>query len=89
MDNDTGVHPNWIIEAIKDFEKDKKLGIIQCKLSLLEEPNKINCVGEYIGRNGFLIQRTKFQEIDEGQYDQEVQILAAKSAGMIAKKCFR
>ena len=86
LDNDTEVHPNWMIEAIKDFEKDKELGVIQCKLLLLKEPGKIDCVGEYIGQNGFLVQRAKYREIDNGQYDEKVEILAAKSAGMFIRR---
>lgn len=86
LDNDTEVHPNWIVEAVKDFEKNKELGIIQCKLLLLKEPDKIDCVGEYIGQSGFLLQRAKYREIDNGQYDEKIEILAAKSAGMFIRR---
>lgn len=86
LDNDTEVDPNWIIEAIKEFEKDKKFGIIQCKLLLLKDPNRIDYAGEYIGQTGFLVHRAGFHEIDVGQYNQNVEILAAKSAGMFIRK---
>lgn len=89
LDNDTIVEKNWAKYAIAEFEKDKKLGIIQCKLILAKEREKLDYVGEYIGRNGFLIQRAKTGEIDNHQYDQKIEILAAKSAGMfIRKKAF-
>lgn len=86
LDNDTEVHPNWSVNAIREFEKDDNLGIVQCKLLLAKEREKIDYVGEYIGMNGFLIQRASAGEIDSGQYDQKVNILAAKSAGMFIRK---
>lgn len=86
LDNDTEVDPDWIVEAIKEFENDENIGVIQCKLLLLKEPHKIDYVGEYIGQNGFLVQRARYQEEDCGQYDQNVEILAAKSAGMFIRK---
>lgn len=86
LDNDTEVHPNWAIEAINEFEKNDKIGIIQCKLLLAKERNKIDYVGEYLGQNGFLVQRAFGGEIDKKQYDQNVEILAAKSAGMFIRK---
>ena len=86
LDNDTQVDKDWVSEAIKLFNKDKKIGCLQCKLLLLKEKNKFDYAGEYINQYGFLIQRAGYQEIDQGQYDQEVDILAAKSAGMFIRK---
>lgn len=86
LDNDTEVHPDWANTAIAGFEQDEKLGIIQCKLLLAKERDKIDYVGEYIGGNGFLVQRAPAGERDEGQYDQKIEILAAKSAGMFIRR---
>ncbi len=86
LDNDTEMDPNWIVEAIKEFESNENIGIIQCKLLLLKEPDRIDYVGEYLAQNGFLVHRAGFREIDEGQYNQKVEILAAKSAGMFIHK---
>lgn len=86
LDNDTEVHPDWAIEAVNELEKDEKIGIIQCKLLLAKEKNKIDYVGEYLGQNGFLVQRASGGETDNGQYDRNVKILAAKSAGMFIRK---
>jgi len=86
LDNDTEVHPNWAVEAIKEFKKDEKIGIVQCKLLLAQERNKLDYVGEYLGQNGFLVQRAFGGEIDSGQYDKNMEILAAKSAGMFIRK---
>ena len=86
LDNDTEVAKNWAETAVVEFERDKTLGIIQCKLILAKERNKLDYVGEYLGQNGFLVQRAQGGEIDRGQYDQKVEILAAKSAGMFMRK---
>lgn len=86
LDNDTEVHPDWAIEAIKEFQEDEKIGIIQCKLVLAKERDRLDYVGEYLGQNGFLVQRAPGGEIDTGQYDKNVEILAAKSAGMFIRK---
>lgn len=86
LDNDTEVDKQWANIAVLEFENDASIGIVQCKLLLAKERNKLDYVGEYIGQNGFLVQRAQGGEIDKGQYDQRVQILAAKSAGMFIRK---
>ena len=68
------------------FQNDKKIGCIQCKLLLLADKNKYDYAGEYLNQCGFLVQRANYGEIDNGQYDQKVEILAAKSAGMFIRK---
>lgn len=86
LDNDTEVHPDWAQQAIKAFESSERLGIIQSKLLLSRERNKIDYVGEYIGQNGFLVQRAPAGTIDTGQFETQVEILAAKSAGMFIRR---
>ena len=86
LDNDTEVHQKWAITAIREFDEDNFLGIIQCKLLLLSDHKKIDYVGEYLGQNGFLVQRAKSGESDTGKYDQKVELLAAKSAGMFIRR---
>lgn len=86
LDNDTQVKKDWIIEAINIFQRDQKIGCIQCKLLLLQEKNKFDYAGEYLNQYGFLVQRAQYKETDNGQYDQEVEIMAAKSAGMFIRK---
>src|SRR3989338_2971976 len=85
LDNDTLVDKDWARTAVKAFEKDEKLGIIQCKLLLNKERNRLDYVGEYLGQNGFLVQKAHAGEIDTKQYDKPVRILAAKSAGMFIR----
>lgn len=86
LDNDTVVHPDWAIAAISAFKHNPKLGIIQCKLLLNQNREHIDYVGEYLGQNGFLVQRATANERDIGQHDSSDKILAAKSAGMFIRK---
>ena len=41
LDNDTIVDKEWARESINAFEKNNRLGVIQCKLLLNKERNKI------------------------------------------------
>ncbi|MFO7534524.1 MAG: glycosyltransferase family 2 protein [Kiritimatiellia bacterium] len=86
LDNDTLVHPAWAEAAVAVFSDDKTIGIVQSKLLLASDHHVIDYVGEYLGQNGFLVQNAPFGARDEGQYDQRVEILAAKSAGMFIRK---
>lgn len=86
LDNDTEVDPNWIINALKLFQTNSKIGAIQCKLLLLDQKNKIDYVGELLGHQGFLKSIANYQEFDHHQYDDTKYILAAKSAGMFVSK---
>ena len=86
LDNDTEVDPDWIINALKYFTNDEKVGALQCKLLLLEDPRKIDYAGEYISQLGFLVHVAPYGTQDSGQYDKNNEILAAKSAGMFIRK---
>jgi len=85
LDNDTQVDKNWIKEAVKLFQKNPKIGIIQSKLLLLDHPNRIDYVGELIGNLGFLKSIGTYGEIDKNQYSKNHLVLAAKSAGMFIR----
>lgn len=86
LDNDTIVDPGYISEAIQVFESDPKIGAVQCKLLLMDYPDQIDYVGEFLGTNGFLVQVAPAKTLDRGQFDKQYPILAAKSAGMFIRK---
>lgn len=86
LDNDTQVADDWDKIALELFARFPKLGVIQSKLLLAQEPNKIDYVGEFMGNNGFLVQVAPGGTIDTGQFDQLFFILAAKSAGMFIRR---
>ncbi len=86
LDNDTLVKKDWISQVVPIFRSNKKIGVIQSKLLLLEQPNRIDYVGELLGNLGFLKSTAQYGEIDNGQYDSSNSILAAKSAGMFIRR---
>lgn len=86
LDNDTEVDKNWISEAVNLFIKNSKLGVIQCKLLLLNQKNRIDYVGEFLGNLGFLKPIGPYGDLDKGQYNKSYPILAAKSAGMFISR---
>ncbi len=86
LDNDTEVDPNFITNALKYFKNDEKIGILQCKLLLLEDKTKIDYAGEFISGLGFLVHVAPYGSEDKGQYDKNYEILAAKSAGMFIRR---
>lgn len=85
LDNDTQVDTQWISRAAAEFKSDNKIGILQCKLLLLHEPERFDYAGEYLSNIGFLIQRCLPGEFDRGAYDARDKLLAAKSAGMFIR----
>lgn len=86
LDNDTQVDKEWIKQALLFFQKNSKIGVIQSKLLLMDQKNKIDYVGEYLGSLGFLKSVANYGETDNGQYNQIKSILAAKSAGMFIRR---
>ena len=86
LDNDTIVDRNWALASIKKFESNDKIGVIQCKLLLMDESQKIDSIGEWIGKNGFLVQLVQPGSLDKEEYNIEQEIFAAKSAGMFIRR---
>jgi GT2 family glycosyltransferase len=86
LDNDTQPEKNWLIDPVKEMEQDKTIGACQCKLLLMEDHKRIDYVGDYLSQFGLLVQRVPGGDIDNGQADEKVEILSAKSAAMIMRK---
>lgn len=86
LDNDARPDPDWLFQPIEIMEKDKSVAACQCKLLLMNEPDRYDYGGEYISQLGFLVQRVLEGYVDDGKYDQQEEILAAKSAGMVLRK---
>jgi GT2 family glycosyltransferase len=85
LDSDTVPDKNWLAPLVEAMEKDTSVGACQCKLLLYKERNKFDYAGDYLSQLGFLVQRVKGGEEDRGQADERVEILSAKSAGMIIR----
>lgn len=86
LDDDTEVDPNWLTEAVNVMESDPSIGAAQSKLLLIDQRNKFDYAGDYLSQYGFLVQRVNFEEVDDGQLDEVVEIFSTKSAGMIVRR---
>jgi len=86
LDHDTEVDPNWLKEAVGIMESDQTIGGAQCKLLLVDHRNMFDYAGDYLSQYGFLFQRVNFMEVDNGQFDEVVELFGAKSAGMIVRQ---
>ena len=86
LDNDTKPDPDWLLEPARMMEEDSTIGACQCKLLLIDEPERIDYVGDYLSQFGFLAQRAAYRALDRGQFDESVEIFSAKSAGMLMRK---
>lgn len=86
LDNDTVVSSGWLREPVRRMTEDESIGACQCKLVLLGDSKRVDYVGDYLGRFGFLVQRAESWSVDQGQWEEEVEIFSAKSAGMVARR---
>ena len=88
FNNDVAITKNYLENLVKEFEKDKKLAIAQGKLLNYRDHKKIDSAGETMDIFGNPV-TIGFGEKDQGQYDQEEEILSASgSACMIKKSVF-
>ena len=86
FDNDTRIDRQCLQKAVRTFTDDPKLGIIQCKLALMNNPKFLDSTGEYLGQNGFLVHRTEMGDRDCDSRGVNEIIFSAKSAGMIVRR---
>lgn len=86
LDNDTVVVPGWLLAPLRRMEAEPAIGACQCKLVLLDDSRRLDYVGDFLGPFGFLVQRAASGSLDEGQWEEEVDIFSAKSAGMVARR---
>lgn len=86
LNNDTVVDKEFLVEMLKVFEKDNKIGIIGPKIYFYDDPNRIwfargkiswkFCRGLNIGYN----------EVDTGQYNDIVEMEYASGCAFLIKK---
>jgi GT2 family glycosyltransferase len=86
LDNDTEVEKNWLANAVEILEKDSSVGALQCKLLLNKKRDRFDYAGDYLTQWGFLAQAVEPNTKDGNQVPEGLEILAAKSAGMVVRK---
>lgn len=86
LDNDTEVHKDWLTNAVKVMESNSNIGALQCKLLLNKHRERFDYAGDYLTQWGFLAQVIEANTKDTNQVPEGLEILAAKSAGMLIRK---
>ena len=81
LNNDTKVHPDFIDEMIAKWQSDKTIGGVQSKLLLMDAPSKLDSVGAFFTRSGFLY-HWGFGKKDSPVYDKTTKLFTAKGACM-------
>ena len=86
LDNDTKVDAFWLSNAVHVLESDHSIGAAQLKLLLMGDPYRFDYGGDYLSPYGFLVQRVDEGAIDDGRFDELVEIFSVKEAGMIIRR---
>lgn len=82
---DTRVDPNWLDEAVKVLEKDRRIAIAQCMLRAYRDSRKIDGAGGFIDSYGNAMERGYGQK-DVGQFHRICEIFYACGAAMIIRR---
>jgi len=85
LDSDTEVDPQWLIDPVLTMERDPSVGVIQCKLLLMEERDKYDYAGDFLSQFGFLVQSVTFREHDDLKVGR-TEIFGVKSAAMMINR---
>lgn len=92
LNNDVRVEPDWLHGLAKCFLKDKSIGAVQPKMLSDKEPEYFEyagAAGGYLDRFGYPFCRGRIfdtVEKDQGQYDNETDILWASGAALAVRK---
>lgn len=80
LNNDTAVHPDWLSEIIRAFDRHPKAGSVACKMLLFDRRDHFHTAGDFYRLDGVPGNRGVWQK-DEGQYDREEVVFSACGGG--------
>lgn len=85
LNNDTKVTPGFIEPLVEDLEKNKKLGIIQSKIFVMDNPTLLDSVVSYQTSTGFLYHQGYLSK-DKPEYREFLYSFSIKGACMIIRR---
>lgn len=89
FDDDIEARPDACYEMAKALISDASCGLVFGKLLNMEHPDRFDEAGSYLTSSGFLWARAESGLQDTGQFEDQVPVLAGKSAAcMISRKAF-
>jgi GT2 family glycosyltransferase len=86
LNNDTLVKTDFLDNMLNSFSKDKKVGLVGCKIMYYPEKNIIWYGGGYIDWFKFIGAHYGMRQIDNGQYDTEKEINFMTGCCMLIKR---
>lgn len=85
LNNDTKVTPSFVTELVNVANSSEKIGGVQGKMRLMDEPDRLDSVGAFLTRTGFLYHYGLAKK-DSPKYDKVIPIHTAKGACMLFRK---
>jgi hypothetical protein len=87
IDQDSAPEPDWLKSAVSAFLQDERLGLIQCKLVVLNEDSTIDSLGYYLDKiTLFPVQLVPPGVVPDRGDLRSRYIFGAKGAGMLVRK---
>ncbi len=85
LNNDTRVNPDFLDKPVEILYKNKKVGVVQPKIYLMEKPGYLDNTGSFMTKTGFLVHEG-YLEKDSKVFDKEKKVFATKGACMLIKR---
>lgn len=85
LNNDTVVEPDWLPQLLAVVQRDEGLGACTSKIRLMRDPTRLDSIGSYLTRTGFL-QHIGLLERDQGQYDGLTEIFSPKGVAFAIRR---
>ena len=85
LNNDTKVDPNFLQPLVEDMQKDIKLGVVQSKLKVMDNPKLLDSVVSFQTITGFLYHKG-YLDNDKEEYQKFLYSFSAKGACILIRK---
>jgi hypothetical protein len=85
LNNDTKVKPDFITELLKPFTTDRKIGGVQSKIFLMDDPTRLDSIGAFLTPTGFLFHNCLGGH-DKPELDKQIDLYTAKGASMMFRR---
>lgn len=86
LNNDTWVEKNFLKKIIGAFDRNPRLGSVQPKIVLMDDPKKLDAVGAYWTDSSFLYYYGFGKNSQEKKYNKKMPFFSNKGAAMLFKK---
>jgi GT2 family glycosyltransferase len=85
VNQDTALERNCLSNLLEAIQSDPTIGICGCKMLYWNDKNVINSTGLIANKISFVWDRGSF-ELDQGQYDDQNEVLSVSGAAMLMRK---